>query len=227
MNYAWIVLFSLLTLGAYRLSRWLFFRYGHPLFNMVFFGTMLVMLVLFVFQIPYSAYEPAKNVMTTLLGPATVALAIPLYKNRAALRRDGLLICASVAVGSLISMSLVIFFTKLGALSKLVVISALPKSVTAPIAIEIAQLAGGDPALAVAFVVATGTLGGAFGPAVLRLLGITRPEARGIALGTVAHAQGVGMALLESESAGAMASCAMAIAAIFTSLVAPVMLFFL
>jgi len=224
MIYIQILLFSLLTIGAYRISRWLFFRYGYPLFNMVLFGTILVMSVLLLFKIPYSVYEPAKNVMTILLGPATVALAVPLYKNRVLLRQQGLIICGCVAAGSLVSMLLIIGFARWGALNDLVMVSALPKSVTAPIAIEIAQLSGGDPSLAVAFVVATGTFGGAMGPTLLRWLGIVHPEARGIALGTVAHAQGVGMALLEGESAGAMASSAMAIAAIFTSFMAPVLL---
>ena len=220
MNEVMIMVFTALTVGAYLVSRWLFFRYGHPLFNMVLFGTILMISLLVISGTPYSAYEPAKEFM----GPATVALAIPLYKNRELLRRYGLAIGSSVAAGSLTSMVLVVLLSKAGGLSQAVLISALPKSVTAPIAIEIAQLSGGDPALAVAFVVATGTFGGSLGPTLLRWCGIRLPEARGLALGTVAHAQGVGMALLEGEASAAMASSAMAIAAIFTSLAAPVLL---
>ena len=224
MNEMMIMVFTALTVGAYLVSRWLFFRYGHPLFNMVLFGTILMISLLVISGTSYSAYEPAKEFMTFLLGPATVALAIPLYKNRELLRRHGLAIGGSVAAGSLTSMVLVVLLSKAGGLSQAVLISALPKSVTAPIAIEIAQLSGGDPALAVAFVVATGTFGGSLGPTLLRWCGIRLPEARGLALGTVAHAQGVGMALLEGEASAAMASSAMAIAAIFTSLAAPVLL---
>ena len=224
MNEMMIMVFTALTVGAYLVSRWLFFRYGHPLFNMVLFGTILMISLLVISGTPYSAYEPAKEFMTFLLGPATVALAIPLYKNRELLRRHGLAIGGSVAAGSLTSMVLVVLLSKAGGLSQAVLISALPKSVTAPIAIEIAQLSGGDPALAVAFVVATGTFGGSLGPTLLRWCGIRLPEARGLALGTVAHAQGVGMALLEGEASAAMASSAMAIAAIFTSFAAPVLL---
>ncbi|MCE5285591.1 MAG: LrgB family protein [Pelosinus sp.] len=227
MNYLYIAAFSLLTIGAYKLSRWLFFRYGSPLFNMVFFGSVLVILTLIIFKIPYSMYEPSKDVMTFLLGPATVALAIPLYQNRMVLRKKGVRIIGCVVMGSLASVFSVILIGIGSGMEKFVVISAIPKSVTAPIAIEIAQISGGDPALAVAFVVATGTFGGAMGPTLLKWLGIVEKDARGLALGTVAHAQGVGMALIEGDSPGAMASSAMALAAVFTSIIAPLLVMIL
>ena len=100
MNELMILLFSSLTIAAYLVSRWLFFRYGHPLFNMVLFVTILMIALLTLSSTPYSAYEPAKEFMTFLLGPATVALAIPLYKNRELLRRHGLAIGGSVASSS-------------------------------------------------------------------------------------------------------------------------------
>jgi predicted murein hydrolase (TIGR00659 family) len=209
------------TVLAYSLSRYLFLRYQHPLFNMVLLGTLLVIAVLLSLRLPYEAYAPGKEIMTFLLGPATVALAIPLYKNRGLIKQYGLLICGSVALGSTISMLMAMLFCKLGRLDPAVIISITPKSVTAPIAVEIAQISGGDPSLAAAFVVATGTFGSALGPTLLSWVRISHPNARGLALGTVAHAQGVAMALMEGEDRGAMASLAMAIAAIFTSLVAP------
>lgn len=215
------IIVILVTVGAYLLSRHLFLRYAHPLFNMVLLGTMIVIGFLTVFDLPYSSYAPGKEIMTFLLGPATVALAIPLYKNRSLIKQYGLLIFGSVGLGSTVSVVLAMLFAKLGGLGNEVVISIAPKSVTAPIAIEIAQISGGDPALAAAFVVATGTFGAAMGPALLTWLKIGNPSARGLALGTVAHAQGVAIALMEGEDRGAMASCAMVIAAIFTSVAAP------
>ncbi|MEG6584233.1 LrgB family protein [Dendrosporobacter sp. 1207_IL3150] len=225
MDYMIIISTIILTVCAYLVSRFLFLRYGHPLFNIVLLGTSIVVVFLLLAKWPYSAYAPGKEIMTFLLGPATVALAIPLYKNRELLRKHGILICVSVATGSIVSMGLAILITKFGGLSKEVIISAGPKSVTAPIAIEIAQMAGGDPALAVAFVVATGTFGGALGPTLLTWFKITNPKARGLALGTVAHAQGVAMSLLEGEDRAAMASSAMALAAVFASAFAPILLY--
>lgn len=220
-----IAMTILVTLGAYLLSRYLFLRYNHPLLNIVFLGTSIVITALMLFKVPYSSYVPGKEIMTFLLGPATVALAIPLYKNRELIKQYGFIICISVGIGSIISVVSAMLIIKFGGLSKEVMIAAAPKSVTAPIAIEIAQLAGGDPSLAAAFVVATGTFGSAMGPTLLTWFKINNPSARGLALGTVAHAQGVAMALMEGEDRGAMASSAMAIAAIFTAAVAPLIFF--
>ncbi|GBG56805.1 membrane protein [Sporomusaceae bacterium FL31] len=221
-----VLMTILLTLGAYCLSRYLFLRYNNPLFNMVLLGTAIVIAGLMAFQIPYATYAPAKEIMTFLLGPATVALAIPLYKNRTLIRKYGFVIFGSVAIGSLVSMASAMLIAKFGGLSQAVIISSAPKSVTAPIAVEIAQITGGDPSLAAAFVVATGTFGSALGPTLLTWFKVSNPRARGLALGTVAHAQGIAMALMESEDRGAMASLAMAIAAIFTSLIAPLLVRF-
>lgn len=212
------------TVLAYLISRSLFLRYQHPLCNVVLLGTALVISGLLLSGTPYEAYIPAKEFMTLLLGPATVALAIPLYKNRQLVQRHSLTIALSVGGGALISMSSAVVLAEGLGLGRDVAMAAAPKSITAPIAIEIARLIGGDPALATAFVVATGTLGSAFGPAILTRSRISGRVARGLALGTVAHAQGVGMALAENETAGAMASCAMAIAAVFLSAVAPLVL---
>jgi predicted murein hydrolase (TIGR00659 family) len=219
-----IIFTILITIAAYIAARFLFLRYNNPLLNVVLLGMILVIAVLTFFDLPYSAYEPGKEIMTFLLGPATVALAIPVYNNMKLLRQYGLVACVSVAAGSLVSVVTAVLIVKCGGLGREVMIAVAPKSVTAPIAVEIAQIAGGDPALAAAFVVATGTFGAALGPTLLTWFRFTKPVARGLALGTVAHAQGVAMSLLEGEDTGAMASSAMALAAVFTSLVAPFLL---
>jgi putative effector of murein hydrolase len=102
-----------------------------------------------------------------------------------------------------------------------VLLSLGPKSVTVPIAVEISRLAGGEPTLTAAFVVATGMIGSILGPTLLSAVKVKNPVARGLALGTVSHGQGTAVALLEGETAGAMGGVAMAIAAVFTALIAP------
>ena len=121
-------------------------------------------------------------------------------------------------------MASVLFITQIGGLSREIIVSIIPKSSTVPFAVEVAALAGGNPALAVAFVVATGTFGSVIGLSLLSRFKIYNPVARGLAMGTVSHGQGTAMALLEGEQQGAMAGVAMALAGIFTSVLAPVLI---
>jgi putative effector of murein hydrolase len=102
-----------------------------------------------------------------------------------------------------------------------IVASLAPKSVTAPVAVEIARQVGGDPALTAAFVIATGMLGSMFGPWVLSRAGVDDPVARGVAVGTTAHGQGAAAMLHEGELQGALAGAALVLAAVFTSVIAP------
>jgi predicted murein hydrolase (TIGR00659 family) len=210
-----------LTVGAYLCTRALFLRWKHPLLNPVFLSTLAIIATFRLDGLSLADYQPAKEAMTFLLGPATVALALPLYKNRAILARHAAPVFAGVCVGSLATMAAVLLASRLAGFPRNVLLSIGPKSVTTPIAIEISRLAGGEPALTAAFVVATGMLGSMAGPTLLGALGVTNPIARGLALGTTSHGQGTAIALLEGETTGAMSGVGMALAAIFTALVAP------
>jgi len=210
-----------ITLAAYAGVRRLYLRYRHPLLNVVALGAGLVIATLVACRIPYSAYVPAKDIMTALLGPATVGLAVPLYRHRGLLLRFGPAILGSVALGSFLAMLLAGLVAKAGGLPQDVVISILPKGVTIPFAVEIASIYKGIPALTAAFVVATGTLGSLLGGWLLTLARIRNPMARGLALGTVSHGQGTATALMEGEQQGAMAGLAMILAGIFTAGFAP------
>ncbi|SCM79041.1 putative effector of murein hydrolase [uncultured Sporomusa sp.] len=216
--------FIILTVGIYLICRYLYFRYNHPLINIVLLSAAVIIAILVVGKQDYAAYTPAKDVMTFLLGPATVALAVPLYRNRHLLKQYGIAIFTGVGLGTLVSMASVLFITQIGGLSREIIVSIIPKSSTVPFAVEVAALAGGNPALAVAFVVATGTFGSVIGLSLLSRFKIYNPVARGLAMGTVSHGQGTAMALLEGEQPGAMAGVAMALAGIFTSVLAPVLI---
>lgn len=210
-----------LTVGSYLATRAVFLRFKHPLLNPVFLSTALIIAVLQLSGGTLADYQPAKEVMTFLLGPATVALALPLYNNRTVLRAQALPVFAGVVSGSLATMAAVLLAGRLAGLARGILVSLGPKSVTVPIAVEISRLAGGEPTLTAAFVVATGMIGSILGPLLLSALRVKDPVARGLALGTVSHGQGTAVALLEGETAGAMGGVAMAIAAVFTALVAP------
>ena len=216
------VLCILGTLLAYMAVRALYLRYRHPLINIVALGAAIIITVLVVCDISYAVYEPAAKIMTVFIGPATVALALPLYRYRQVLLRYILAILGSVCAGAFVAMFSAGLIARLGGLPQEVVISIIPKSVSIPFAIEIAGLYGGIPSLAAAFVVATGTLGSLMGGWTLNLAGVKDPFARGLSLGTVAHAQGTAAALQEGEEQGAMAGLALILAGIITAAIAPV-----
>jgi len=211
----------LVTVGCYLATRWLFLRFRHPLLNPVFLSTVVIIALLKVTGYTLADYRPAKDAMTFLLGPATVALALPLYHNRAVLRNHAIPVFAGVVAGCLATIAAVLVSGRIAGLAKGILISLGPKSVTVPIAVEISRLAGGEPTLTAAFVVATGMIGSILGPLLLSALRVDHPVARGLALGTVSHGQGTAVALMEGETAGAMDGVAMAISAIFTALIAP------
>ena len=210
-----------LTLAAYACVRSLYVKYNHPLLNVVALSAALVILVLVAADIPYESYIPAKDIMTAPIGAATVALALPLYRHRAALRRHAPLIVGGVGMGAFLAMFSAGLIARLGGLPHDVVMSILPKGVSIPFAVEITNIYGGIPALTAAFVVATGTLGSLLGAWTLTLARVRDPMARGLSLGTTSHAQGTASALLEGEQQGAMAGLAMILAGILSAAMSP------
>ena len=212
---------TFLTVLTYVLARSLYLKYQHPLVQPVFLGASLIILVLVLSGRTFEDYRPAKDALTWFLGPVTVALAVPVYKQRARLRRAALPLACGVALGAASTIAAVLALAAVARIQGAVLPALAVKSVTAPIAVELARLQGGDPSLAAAFAIITGTLGAMFGPAVLTRCRVTDPVARGIALGTTSHGQGTAAALLESEATGAMSSLAMAGAAVFTATIAP------
>lgn len=121
-------------------------------------------------------------------------------------------------------MMTVLLITQAGGLPREVIISTIPKSSSTPFAIEIARMSGGDPAWSAVFVIVTGTFVSILGLPLLTRFKITHAVARGSAMGTVAHAQGTAMALLEGEQQGSMSGVAMGLAGVFTSVLTPVVI---
>ncbi|WP_027188149.1 LrgB family protein [Desulfovibrio cuneatus] len=210
------------TLGVYALVRFLYVRSkNNPLFNIVAVSAAIIIAVLLACGITCEQYEPAKDIMTILLGPATVGLGLPLYRYRKLLRQQAGCIAMCVAGGALLAMFSAALIAQWGGLPHDVVMSIMVKGVSIPFAIEITGMYGGIPPLAAAFVVATGTFGSLVGSWFLTRVGVANPLGRGLALGTVSHAQGTAVALMEGEEQGAMAGLAMILAGIFTAAFAP------
>ena len=171
--------------------------------------------------VPYPSYFAGAQFIHFLLGPAVVALGFPLWERRAQLRRDwGRFVAAALAGGAAAAISAVALGWAFG-LPDDVLRSLAPKSVTAPVAMGIAEKIGGLPTLTAVLVVCTGILGAASARGLFDLLRIQDPTVRGFALGTAAHGIGTARAFLVSEEMGAFAGLAMGLSALFSAVALP------
>jgi putative effector of murein hydrolase len=210
-----------LTLLAYHAARRINARFPSPATSPVFLAVVGVMAVLAITGLDYAPYRNGAEPLIALLGPATAALATPLYKHRTLIVRYFAPAITGLVCGALATLCAAIGLAATLGLAPIVVRSIGIKSVTAPIAVELAPLIGGDPALTVALVVATGILGAMLGPWMLDRAGVHDPIARGLALGTVATGIGTAQAAIEGEVQGAVAGVAMGAAAVAVSMLAP------
>ena len=218
-----VTLFSIgVTVGAYLLSKVASKRYPSPFTTPVFFSTTLIIIVLLSLDINFDEYTIAKEIMTFLLGPATVALAVPLYKYREMIKKHSVPALLGIVIGTVSTITSAVILAKVLNLSNEIIASISVKSVTVPVALEVSSIIGGDPALTAAFVVATGILGTILGPWLMNVTNITHPLSRGLALGTISHGQGTAQAATEGELQGAIAGVAMGLAAIFTAVIVPI-----
>jgi putative effector of murein hydrolase len=224
LRLAWTVASVALTLVAYHASRGVNARFPSPLTSPVFLAVVGIMIALAVPGFDYVPYRQGAEPLIALLGPATAALAIPLYKHREIVIAYFLPAASGMICGAIATLSAAIALGAAMGLTPIVVRSIGIKSVTAPIAVELAPLICADPALTVALVVATGILGAMLGPFMLNLTGVRDPVARGLALGTVATGIGTAQAAMEGEIQGAVAGVAMGAAAVAMSMVAPVLI---
>ena len=224
MNHLITVFCVVLTLVSYVVFRRVYARFPNPLCNVVVLGAAAVIAVLLACGLTYEDYLPAQKVSTFLLGPATIALAVPLYRNRFLLRVYGLAIFLGVGAGVCVSMATSGILAVWAGLPRNVVISLIPKGVTIPFAVDICRIYGGEPALTTAFVVTNGTLGASFGLWTLSKSGIFDPVARGLSMGTISHGQGTAICFLEGEKQGAMSGLAMTLAGCFTAGLAPLIM---
>jgi putative effector of murein hydrolase len=218
------LLFGIGTTGlAYTISRIVGNRYPSPLTTPVFLSTPLVITVLLLGGKQLNDYGPAKDTIVSLLGPATVALAVPLYKNRHTLRKNLVPASMALVMGSLSTLVIAVTGARLLGLPRVICSSLSIKSVTAPVAIELSPMINGDSTLTAGFVIATGMIGAMLGPYLMDKIGIHSPLARGLALGAISHGQGTAQALSEGDAQGAAAAVATILAAILTAAVAPVL----
>jgi predicted murein hydrolase (TIGR00659 family) len=217
------------TLLAYQLAYLLYARSGfNPLANPVAIAVFLLVVLLEATRTTYSSYFAGAQFVHFLLGPATVALAVPLYLQWDKLRRLALPLVLGLLAGSVTAIVSATACASLLGASRQTVLSLAPKSVTTPIAMGISEKIGGLPSLTAVLVILTGIVGAVLGrPLLAGLLGIEPHWIRGFALGTAAHGIGTARAFQVSEEMGAFAGLAMGLNGLVTSAVTPLLLVFL
>jgi len=210
------------TLATYVLAQGVYQRLDQaPWANPVLWTVLALALLLTLTGTPYPTYFSGAQFIHFLLGPAVVALAWPLWQRGAELRRRWLAVLAAALVGgSAAAGSALLAGWALG-LPLPVLASLAPKSVTAPVAMGIAQQLGGIPALAAVFAVLTGLVGALLAKPLFDLLRIRQPEVRGFALGTVSHGIGAARAMQVHPDAGAYAGLALGVQVVLAALLMP------
>lgn len=188
--------------------------------------TTIIVVFLLVFRISYQTYMIGGNWINQLLGPAVVALAYPLYKQRKLLQRHVLSIMGGAITGMMVGMVSGVVLAKALGFSKQYIFSLLPKSITTPVAMQISDHLGGDASLAAIFVMVAGYTGAIGGPAILKWFKVSNPIGCGIGLGSASHALGTAKSMEFGELSVSVSSVAMTISAIVGSFAGPAVAWF-
>ena len=217
------LLWLTLTLAAYALgdaaSR---MAKRRPLVNPVLIAVALLALALWLTRTPYETYFEGAQFVHFMLGPATVALAVPLQANLKRIRASALPMAAALLAGSLTAIAVAVGTGWALGVRGEALLSLAPKSATAPVALGIAEKVGGSPSLTAVLVILTGIIGAIIATPLLNLLRITDWRARGFATGVAAHGLGTARAFQVNETAGAFAGIGMGLNALLTAILAPI-----
>lgn len=204
--------------------------YIHAKTKIAFFNPLLLSLIIIIgslriFNIDYNSYKLGGDYISFFLTPATVILAVPLYKKINLIKKDAFPILISVILGSSLGMISIIILSKLFRLDKKLLLSLIPKSVTVPIGMEISKQVGGLYTITIAAIVLTGIIGAIISPFICKIFKITDKVAIGTAIGTSAHAVGTTKAIEMGETEGALSGLCIGVAGLITVFLAPLIVF--
>jgi len=205
------------SIGAYVLGQRIQRRMNSPVLNPLLIAAILVGAVMVFSHTSLDTYNQAGALISFFLTPATVALAVPIYRKLDVLRHNLIPILAGASIGSLVSILSVLGFSRLFGLSDVTTRSLVPKSVTTPIGVALSEMLGGlAPVTAIAIVI-TGIIGAIVLPTFLKCIGVRNPVQMGLSIGTAAHAVGTSRAIELGETEGAMSGLAIGIAGLLTA----------
>lgn len=211
----------LLTIVTYAFFLKVCEKIKSPLLNPLLLTTIAIIAILVIFKIPLEYYQKGGNYIGFFLGPATIVLAVPLYKELHLLKTHFFAIMVGVVVGAFTSLLSVYFLSKALHLDLKLMISLLPKSITTPIGMSISETYGGVVALTIAAIVFTGIIGSMAAPSIIKIINLKSDVAKGIAIGTASHAVGTSKAIEMGETIGAMSGLAIALVGTITALIMP------
>lgn len=211
----------MVTLAAFALGTLLHRKTKAAWCNPLLLGSIFVIVLLSLLKIPHPDYKQSASPITYLLFPATVSLAVPLYEQWELLKKNVFAIAAGIGAGVITSVASLLLIAWVFQLDSASAVSLLPKSVTTAIGVDVAAELGGIPALTTAVIVLTGIGGNLMAVSLCRLLRITNPIAKGIAIGTSSHAIGTSKALEMGQIEGAMSSLSIAVAGVLTAILCP------
>lgn len=191
-------------------------KWKKAIFNPLLISILFVMAFLGIFQVDYTAYEEGSKYISYLLTPATVCLAIPLYQQLELLKQNKKAIMIGIMAGVLASLGSVLGLSVLFGLTHEQYVTLLPKSITTAIGMGVSEEAGGLVTITVAVIIITGVLGNMIAESICHLFRIKEPVAKGIAIGTAAHAVGTARAMEMGEIEGAMSSLSIVVSGLIT-----------
>ena len=231
LYYIWIYLqaeplfWLTLTIGSYLIADFIYRKSNlFPLLNPVAISVLLVSLILIVFNIQYERYFDGAKFIHFLLGPATVALAIPIYRKWDLIVSNSKAIFVSLILGSFFAIFITYVLSLQFELQEELIFSLLPRSLTAPIAMRISEIIGGIPSLTAIITLITGVIGASLGVFVFDIMKLKKMEARGFSLGLASHGIGTARAMSRDKNAGVFAAVGMGLSGLITSIIVPLFL---
>ena len=207
---------TLLTLAAYGAGVWLKEKSGSPLLNPLLSAIVITIAFLLIFGIDYDTYYDGAKYVSYLLTPATVCLAVPLYEQLETMKKNITAVAVGVTASVVTSLTVILVMAILFGLDHAGYVTLLPKSITTAIGMGVTEELGGYVSITVAVIIVTGILGNIIAEPVCRIFRIKEPIAKGIAIGSAAHAIGTVKAMEMGAAEGAMSSLAIVAAGILT-----------
>lgn len=217
---ALIAIFS--TIGLYIVLQKVYVKYSHPFLLPILTTTIVIIIVLLVFDIPYETYMLGGDWIQAMLGPAVVALAFPLYNQRALVFKYKYAIISSLLVAMISGLISIFTLLKLFAASDSFILTALPKSLTTPVAMQVSESIGGIASLSAVLVMVAGFTGAIIGPFVFKIAKIDTAISRGVSMGSASHGVGVTKLKEYSEEDLSIGSLSMGLSAVFGAFLCPI-----
>lgn len=202
-------------------------KFKAPIFNPLLISITGIILFLYIFNIEYKSYKTGADSINFFLGPVTVVLAVPLYKQLDLLKKHFIEIIIGITSGVVVSFLSIVIISKITNTEELIMNSLMAKSITTPMGISLTSTLGGIESITVVAIILTGIFGGIIAVPLFNIMNIKHPVAKGIALGTSAHALGTTKAIELGEVEGAMSGLAIGIAGIITVIIIPILVNFI